>query len=148
MWMSSSVYLGWNLELKLMRFLLCPILGKSLKGGKACQRQSFHVLQLSTRIWYLLVTPAQEGMEVTTRLCCCKLSLWGSQICWWWTEKDVLWKSEIASVTLEEAHVSSGYWESGCDNEVVKRWQRQSLPMANSILGWAICWDCSVVVFF
>lgn len=49
--------------------------------------------------------------------------LWGAQIFRRWIGKTVLWNSEIASAASEEAHLSTGYWESDCDNEVIKRWQ-------------------------
>lgn len=67
----------WSVPKKLgvKLFLLCPILGESLKGDKACQRQSFHMLQLSAHIWHLLVTSAKAGKEVTTRPSRCNLSL-------------------------------------------------------------------------
>lgn len=108
---------------KLFVFLLCPLLGESLKGDKACQRQSLHMLQLSAHIWHRLVTSAKAGKEVTTRLSRCNLSLWGAQICWRWIGEAVLCNTEIGSAASEEAHLSTGYWESDCDNEVIKRWQ-------------------------
>lgn len=117
----------WSVPKKLgvKLFLLCPILGESLKGDEACQRQSFHMLQLSAHIWHLLVTSAKAGKEVTTRpsRCNLSLSLWGAQICWRRIGKAVLWNTEIASAASEEAHLSTGYWDSDCDNEVIKRWQ-------------------------
>lgn len=127
-WTSYCVYLEWSLHknrgIKLFVFLLCPIIGESLKGDKACQCQSFHMLQLSGCVWHFLVTSMKAGKEVTTRpsRCSLPLSLLGAQICRRWIGKTVLWNTEIASVASEEAHLSTGYRQPVCDNEVIKRW--------------------------
>lgn len=110
--------------MKLFVFPLCPILGKSLKGDKACQRRSFHMLPLSARIWHLPVTSvqAEEGSDNQTEPLQ-PLSLSGAQIFWRWIGKTVLWNTEIASAASEEARLSAVYQESDCDNEVIKRWR-------------------------
>lgn len=59
--------------------------------------------------------------EVTTRASRCSLSPRSPNILAVDWEDSVLWNTEIASAALEKAQLSTGYWESDCDNEVIKR---------------------------
>lgn len=127
---------------KLLPILLCPTFGKSLKGNNGCQRQSFLLLQSSPSIWHLQVTFGKSGEgsdNQTERLQ--SPALWGAPDTLVVDRGGGLWNTEIASAASEEAHLSTGYWESDCDNEVIKRWQwgipanSKQHPGASHLLG-------------
>lgn len=100
----------------------------SPKGDRSCQCQSFHMLQLLSSIWYLSVTLVKAGKQVASRPELLQpLALTGALIFWQRLGRTVLCNTEIVTGTLDEDHLSTGYQESDCDNDVIKRWQWRSL---------------------
>lgn len=108
-------------------FFSIPCFVRVLKVTRLVSAGAFHMLQLSACIWHLRVTSVKAGKEMTSSPSLCSLALSLSQEPWYLSggrgKLKVLWYAEIASATSADARVSTGFEESGCDNEVIKRWQ-------------------------